>query len=191
VPAKAGSQQRLGWIAEAFLLPWCLLAITIGAFGFVDASARARAFPRGRSWHEPIPVHASLAVFVVWGMSMNLLLPGLVTGVIAITGHVRQRLPRACAFAALVVGGFIAGAALPKLNSTLATPRDFVHDGRLSALILISVALVVALGGAKLLGLGAPPRRWPSGGQAMTSSRRNRRSRRRRTKQRHGGREVS
>ena len=136
-----------------FLLPWCLLGAILGISGFLNAAVRARAWASERVWHSPIPFHASVLVFALWALSMTLLLPGLVTGVVAITQRGPHRAARAVAFAVLVAGGCVADYFVPKLNSQTATPGSFVHGGRLATLSFTAVAVLVAVGGARLLGL--------------------------------------
>jgi uncharacterized protein DUF2510 len=150
-------RDSLRWIAGAFLAPWCAMGVVVGVFGFVDATVEARGWASGQSWHNPIPFQASMLVFVLWILSMNLLVPGLALGVVSIARDGRHRVARAVTLPTLVVAGCIAEFAALALGSDNATPTDFVHGGRLASLIVSTVAVLVALGAAKLLGLLSVP----------------------------------
>jgi hypothetical protein len=150
---KPGRRQ-LPWIAWGLIAAWSLIAVAVALYGVLSVTLDGRV--AGGATHFGLQARAGLdlLLFVVWFMSFNLALAGLVIGVLSTARRATGRLWRSATFATLVVLGGIAEVwGLTGGDGRDVGTLSYVRDVRLHSVLTCVVALIVVGGAAALLGL--------------------------------------
>jgi hypothetical protein len=159
-PAERSRREAasLRWVGWLLMCLWCGSAVLYGGFGLVERSVEAHNLTANAPWTNPTPPEVGAALWLLWLLAtFNLAPAALVVGLIAVTRERASRLRRALLLTALVVGGAVAELTADSLTRDNADPgQDFVHDGRLSSVIVVAAAVILA---ASTYGVLAPRRR--------------------------------
>jgi hypothetical protein len=144
--------------ATVLVAVWCLVSFVVGMYWFVHVSVNEHA--TGSPLNEdPAGAFLFLLTMLLPIAALNVLVVALVVGVIAAARTPPLRVPRAVGYLLVVVAGV--AAQLWAWSARGADPSHplldggFAHDGRLDALILCSVSVLLVIVVAALL------RVWP------------------------------
>jgi 8-oxo-dGTP pyrophosphatase MutT (NUDIX family) len=153
----SNERETLGFVASLLIAAWSLVVVLNGLMAFAERSFEAHALsnPTG-DWTNPFPIGLLLALFLLWVLSLNLAIGGLVLGLGDIAHRGVRRLARAVALVVVVIGGgaaefFAGGWTTNADNPPDVRVRTFVNDGRLAGLVTAFVAVAVAVLAARLL----------------------------------------
>ena len=156
-PAPGVGQQQqsrtLARFSAGALAAWCGMGVILGTFEFAAATINVHGLASERTWRNPVSPGAWIFVSSLWFLSFNLMLPGLVVGVVSIARHGRHRIARAVALVLVVAGGCVAQLATLGATSDTADVADFVRGGRLASLLFAAEAALIAVASAWALGL--------------------------------------
>lgn len=156
----SGRRQRLGHVAARLIAAWSMVVFLNGLGLFVERSFEARALsdPSPHEWTNPYPFGLSMALFLVWILTLQVALAGLVLGLVDVARRGNRRLLRAVALVVVVVGGAAAELVVSaRLSNSEPVPGTFghsswLHDGRAAGLLTCLLAVAVAGCSAALLG---------------------------------------
>jgi len=146
------------WVLIAL---WGLTSIVAGGYDLIEKTVEAHALQDPGLLADPFPLGVGVAIFVLWLMTMFTLAPaGLIVGLIAIAQQSARRAARTLLLVLLVVAGAAAQIASGALVGDPGPSEGFVHDGRLSGLLVLLIGVVVVgLGYVLLPGMTARERR--------------------------------
>lgn len=143
---------RLPWIGWGLVTAWSLLAALVAVYNVVTLDGQAIGNPS----HFGVQARAGLQLLLVlvWLLSFNLAIAGLVMGVVSTVRRTSGRLWRAVALAtAVILGGIAQVWGLTGGGVSDAGAASYASDVRLHSLATCLAALVVTGVAAALLGL--------------------------------------
>ena len=152
-PSRPRPGPGLGRVGFGLINVSSLLVLVYAGYVIADrsfATPRVVALHSGTSPSAPQSVQVGMAFFVFWVMSLNLALPGLLVGIVAIAQSGDQRILRCLGLVALVVGGAIAEIAATGVDGSprFVPGHHFLTDDRFGALLMCLVAVFVIAGSA-------------------------------------------
>lgn len=153
-------RQGLGGVATRLIAAWSLVVLLNGLGVLVERSIEAHALgnPQLTEWRNPYPFGLNMALFLLWILTLQIALAGLILGLVDIVRRRDARVRRAVLLFAVVVGGAAAEfATAATASNSEPAPGTFVHsswvhDGRLAGLATCALAVTVALLSGRLLG---------------------------------------
>jgi hypothetical protein len=144
-PIATSDDTKLSWVAWSLLAAWSAAGLLFGGYELIERIVEARPLAESSTWHSPFPVMLGPSIWLLWLLATIHLAPaGLIVGLIAVTRKKTARGLRAALLPVLVVGAAVAELAAPSLTTDNAVVgHDFVHDGRLAAVVIVLTSLVL------------------------------------------------
>jgi hypothetical protein len=163
---SSGPRTDLGRVAMILIGIWAALGVAWGSVTLFQSLFMAVQLGDpmvGPRWSDPLPLGVSLAVFVGWVLSLNLLVPGVALGIAAICHDRRLILFRVLSLMLVIAAGVVAtfwvnSRGADEIPSGVGLSR-FFDGGQLDALGISLSALVPALVAAALILHRWEPRR--------------------------------